>query len=463
MDINHAYFSNIVLQEHHRSRRCVCLKIKPLCHCNNEQHRERVSQEQPEQVDEKSLQAASATEMNSTIQSMSTTSTPSSACIPKCLQGCIQNHYSRCQQSCRNTCEVEQLISATESLQTVQEQQQVLQWMQEYPSIQYQPRESNIEKHIFLSKSKVRPSTSISTLESNVMIEENKPPSSVFSDSTGQLKVPYRSSDDSDICVQACMSSCHRQCVKPTTSVPIPAQFHQPLESSVHQATPPENSLHQESVAHKISQRIQTPCASLCMPSCQEHCIHQVTILSGAFYSTSPPALTYMDSVEAQPAEDEVQESGQHSMKAKGVPMDVLQKAEQSLDCHYPCQDSCVQQCIKQNKSAVQCRISCSYPCCINQQQQLFVTRGHELPVVEEQPQQISRKQYPSSFTQVQQIPIQEVAREQVMPHSASPLQQHLQCLQQLFSKAECIRRIIASANLEAATTITEGKRRTDV
>ncbi|VDO54742.1 unnamed protein product, partial [Onchocerca flexuosa] len=351
--IHYVYSSRITEKKQHRSRRCVCLQIKSLCQCNNERKQESESpihHQQQQFYREEPLLVASATEKNSTVsQPSSSIAFPSSSstCIPNCLQGCMQNQYSHCQQSCKNTCKMEQSIPIIKSPEVIPQQQNLRQMMPESRPVQYQTWESNMQKDNAASVLKMNAQIPIKVSNTSALLaESNKPAFPLFSDSIG-LNIPYGqvSNDNKNLCTQACMPSCHRQCTQQSTSIIISVPQHQrplesilqhqlpsesvpqhqlplesipqqqllsdsvphhqplsesvpqhqlPLESNVQQSLISEGSLQQEPAAYNnnMPNPTQTPCASICISSCPNKCIHQSTMSSGAFYPSPSPALT---------------------------------------------------------------------------------------------------------------------------------------------------------------------------
>ncbi|EFO21681.2 hypothetical protein LOAG_06804 [Loa loa] len=446
-------FKIIEKKQHYRFRRCICLKIQPsLCQCNNEKELKQAAQQL---YQGKSLAIASITERNAPI---SQKSAQLSACIPICLQTCVKKQYSRCQQSCQNMCKVEQSIPPFELSQAIpQQQQQLLQTQHEYFPPQHQTWESNMQEDSTAPVSEIQLSTAIpmsSVSKTSILVKESSKPLSLpFSDSTGQFDIPYGrfSDNNNNICTHACMPSC--PCIQQSTSITAPVLQHQPpLESTVHQPSMSKGSFRQESAADndKMPHLTQTLCASLCMPSCRDQCIHQTTILPSAFYSTPSPAFTYsLLTVQSQSSEQK------YSAKAKKIPTNKAPKTRHFSVCLYICQDKCMQQCVQQNRSAKQCNISCNYACDDNcaqqrqQQQQLpELIQSQELPQpIHQQRQQISGIQYSPSFTRIQQvqqqIPINEIFPEQLLS------QQQLGCSQQTSGILQCVPRIIIPANPE--------------
>lgn len=435
--IHYVYSFRIIQKKSHDPvRRCICLKINSSCQCNNERQPEFATHQQLQQFyREEPLAIVSTTERNSNVPQQSMLLPP---CIPTCLQKCMKKQYSRCQQSCQNMCKVEQSIPSNQLPQTISQQQQqqhLFQMIPEYSPIQHQTWESNVQKDSAIPISEIQLNTSIPMIAvpntSILLTESNKLPSSISSNSIGQLNIPYGQffNNNNNICTQACMPSC--QCTQQNISVTAPILQHQPpVESDVHQPLLSEGSLRQESTTYNnnnVSQVIQTPCNPLCMPFCRDQCIHQTAILPNTFYSTPSPAPSLIP--QSQPTIFDIRQfEQQYSSKAEKIPTNEAHKTQHSSICIYICQDNCMQQCMQQNRSAEQCNYTCHVNCAQQQEQQqqlLQLIQGQEFPqpIHQQLQQQIPKLQYPSSFTQiqqVQQIPINGISREQLLSQQVS-------------------------------------------
>uniref|UniRef100_A0A0R3RQL3 Protein kinase domain-containing protein n=1 Tax=Elaeophora elaphi TaxID=1147741 RepID=A0A0R3RQL3_9BILA len=469
----HYTFSATIIEKkpHDRSRRCICVKIKSQCQCNNERQHESITHHQQQQFNlEQPLTTDSRTERNLSVSHQSMAHL--SSCIPICFQKCMKKQYSHCQQSCQNMCKVEQSIPPTIELpqlipqQQPQQQQQPLQIILEYLPTQHQIwEESNIQKDNTAPISRIQLSPPIPTIISNTSVlvtEPNRPSSPLSSNSIRPLtSAPHGQFPDNNnnICDRPCMPSCQCNQQSPSTSASLLQQQH-PSESVVHQPLMSDGPLRQESAANngKIPLRTQTSsCASFCMPSCREQCIHQIAMSLSAFYSTPSPALPSLSqTVQSKPTVFEMPEFKQeHSAEAEKIPINEVHQTQHSFACLFICKNNCMQQCVQQNGSAEQCDISCTYACHDNcaqqyrqQQQQPELIHDQVLSQpIHQQSQQISIIQHPPSlltrFQQVQQMPVNEISRDQLL------LQQRLTSSQQTPDISQYVPRIITSTNLE--------------
>ncbi|VDM94350.1 unnamed protein product [Onchocerca ochengi] len=265
----------------------------------------------------------------------------------------------------------------------------------------------------------------LESIPQNQLLSDSAPHHQLLSESVPQHQLPLESIPQHQLLSD---SVSHHQL--PSKSVPqhqLPLESipqHQLLSDSVshHQLPLESNSLQHEPATYNnnMPNLTQVPCASICMPSCPNQCIYQSTMLSGAFYPSLSPALTYPSPIiQLQPTASESKQ--QHSAKIGKISTNT-QKTQHFSACLYICQDNCMQQCLQQNRSTDQCSISCSYACHDNcakqrQQQQQQLTQSQELPqFIHHQSQQISRIQHSPSFIhirQVQKIPNTKISQEQ--------------------------------------------------
>ncbi|KAK6111944.1 hypothetical protein QQG55_45680 [Brugia pahangi] len=230
---------------------------------------------------------------------------------------------------------------------------------------------------------------------SKLMTASSKPSSMIISNfNDKQLDISYDQFLDNNnnkniICNQDCIPFC--QCIQQNT-LPITSadQNHQhPIVKAIdQQPVISEGLLHQQLALNNKNDNMlnhtQAFCASFCMQSCHDQCIHQAALLSGnVVYSTSLPMYPYSLSPLVQSQQSttfiDQQAEQQYLTKMEQISANEENEIQHFSVCLYLCQNNCMQQCMQQNGSLERCSISCHHSCDNNracdesQQQQLLI------------------------------------------------------------------------------------------